>query len=788
MTPSHVPNALLKAPPKAPRNDPALQRDESMAMTEMTEIVDLQDVWPPRPEITLRWIRFGVAVVLAASAIVGLTVLFYYGIPIMTIVEPVGDSMVSEDRLQLYNALSGVAMGIFECFIGLGFANFFPAFVVYVHNLKWWPGDDPLVKTSKVKKVALLLFFPVVMVAIGNSFSTLQAGSSTVGVLLQMSATTLGVDRENTPNIPNEPTNWMRHEDTILKTAVLRRSTPFRYVDSNCSKTLEEGLDAKKSVLKRLTDIDSTSAVFGFPLKEWSREVYPQGSPFFNNASLDLNTAFELVFQGQALLERSIGGLAQERCRRIGKDTDCRTRNGTAFDNFFGYLNGTKEQTRDALQDEILHSLQNTFFGDLDETTLYVDYLTFPFSSQLMIQFMGIAVALKADYEYGIDGDTVTSPEGCTGDDCDYLYRFLDRDTFCGERACIFPDWHAQQIPRKHASMMQYAKKCEQSKSVYDANLGVYIPADCEREPNSAFLYGFGSRIFADTLGVETSGLKLPYIQNPRRYLTFTLGKLSWEFADIAGTLNATCEDTVNNPACQGLALYLNESARHVLLGKEYVPTKLSTSDFRQPIDLFQLITPIINTPRIKGQSATLEVLYNDSFDGENPVTSIISPRDQCSRLADAYMQHIDANQYHLLQTFQPMYMAAVLYLFQSASVTKGTNSNFHFQGDRAVSKVKLVNTGVGLYSIGVGCIILLLLALVTLLFPNERARLTPMMGKNARAERFVAIQTEEIYPNLLYKKRIRIGQTGEALKLSAFAVESVDLHHKMDDEDAVRL
>uniref|UniRef100_K3X339 Uncharacterized protein n=1 Tax=Globisporangium ultimum (strain ATCC 200006 / CBS 805.95 / DAOM BR144) TaxID=431595 RepID=K3X339_GLOUD len=749
-----------------------------MAMTEMA------DVRPPRPEITLRRIRFNVAVVLAASGIMGLTVLFYYGISITKIVEPVGDSKQSEVRLQLYNTLSGVAMGVFECLIGLSFANFFPAFVVYVHNLKWWPGDDPLVKTSKAKKMLLLLFFPLVMVAIGSSFSTLQAGSSTVGVSLQMDATTLGVDRENASSVPNEPIDWLHHEDTILKTAVLRRSTPFRYVDSNCS---EEFGNRKQSALKRLADIDSTSAVFGFPLKEWSREVYPQGSPYFNNASLELNTAFELVFQGQALLERSIGGLVQERCRLIGEDRDCRTRNGTAFDNLFGYLNGTKKQTRNALQDEILQSLQNTFFGDLDETTLYVEYLTFPFSSQVTIQAMSFSIAFKADYEYGIDGDTVISPEGCVGDNCTYLYRFLDRDTFCGKRACIFPDWHAQQIPRKHASMMQYAKKCEQSKSVYDANLGVYIPADCEREPNAAFLYGFGSRIFADTLGVDDEVPGFPHIQNPRRYLSFTLGKLSWEFADVADALNATCEDTVSNKTCQGLALHLNESKRDVLLSKEYVPAKLSTSDFRQPINLFQLITPIINTPRVKGQSATLEVLYKDSFNGANAVTSIISSGDQCSSLADAYMQHINVNQYHLAQTFQPMYMAAVLYIFQSASVTMGTNSNFHFQGDRAVSKVKLVNTRVGLYSIVVGCIILLLLALVTLLFPNERARLTPVMGKNARAERFIDIQTE-VYPNLLYKKRILIGKTGEALKLSAFAVESVGLHHKMDDEDVVSL
>jgi hypothetical protein len=140
------------------------------------------------------------------------------------------------------------------------------------------------------------------------------------------------------------------------------------------------------------------------------------------------------------------------------------------------------------------------------------------------------------------------------------------------------------------------------------------------------------------------------------------------------------------------------------------------------------------------------------------------------------------------------MYTSAMLYLFQDATVTKLRKDEdgewaTRFAGDKAVSEVNVKNTEVGVYTVWIGCIILVILAAVTLLFPNERARLVPMMGKNARAERFIAVQTEEVYPNLVYMKRFRIGKTGEALKFNEFSVESVALHHYMEeDEDQVIL
>lgn len=761
----------------------------------------------PWPEIVLRWKRFLLALSASIVLVVGLTIWFWTGILVRTIKEPVGDSTESEKLLRRYNTYSGVTMGIFEAFLGLGFAHFFPAFTVYVHNLKWWPGDDPTVRANKTKKVLLLLFFPVVMVAVGNSFSALQAGTSTIRLDVDMNATSLmnNVSAFDTANLSTMfDDGWVGyHEDSILKTAVLRQATPFTFVLSKCSQAIVARNDTTRSGLKRMTDIDSTSAVFGFPLKEWSREVYPMADATFSNASLPLDTSFELLFQGQAFLERWVASLPSYRCRYIsanGTKLCGRRKRSTMLDTLYGYANGTKTKTPEALKKEIVAGMQNAFFGDLDETVdLTLTSFSLRVSPQIEVQMMSYAMMLAPDFEFGLPNDTTVVPPGCKGAKCEYRYKMLDVDTFCGERTCVLPDWQSYTIPRKQAAMMQYKRKCQASRATVDPNLKTHMPGGCEDVPNAVFFAGFGSRMFLDTFAMDvntTTGkpTATPYAKNPRRAITLTVGKLVWTHKALTTPFRATCGvGDGSDDACAGLVHALQPSGRYVLLGKDFVPKAIATSDFRQPITLFQLLQPAILSPRAEHAVVVPEYLDAFSLRSRTGSLNVTVAATKCSALMDAYMVHVAANNYYLYSTYQPMYMSALLYLFQNAAVTKVRSTGAdvaepRLAGDRAVHKILIKNTTVGVYTVWTGCVILIVLACVVLLFPNERARLTPMAGKNARAERFVAVQTEEVYPNLVYMKRFRIGKTGEALKLSEFAVESVRLHHKMEDDEQVVL
>ncbi|GAB9474943.1 hypothetical protein Gpo141_00012053 [Globisporangium polare] len=774
---------------------------------ESIESGGVHSLMKPRPEIILRWKRFGAALFASVALVVGLTLLFYKGITVKTVMEPAGDSTKSEKLLRRYNTYSGVAMGIFEAFLGLGFAHFFPAFTVYVHNLKWWPGDDPTVKTSKPKKVLLMLFFPVMMIAVGNSFSAMQAGSSTLRLDVVMNSTSLGRDSSNftAPVIAPDQIYVVKHEETILKTAVERKSTPFQYVESRCKRDVKDVDDDYLPALTRMSDIDSAAAVFGVPIKEWSREIYPDPSANFSNATLDLDTSFELMFQGQALLERSVGRLPTERCRYsvINGTTSCgKRKEQTTLDQLYGYFNGTKAKTTDALENEIFNGVQNAFYGDLDDSRPpTIQYVSFNISSQIQAQYMTFAIFLKPEIEYGLPNDTEVSPTGCKGGlECEYRYKLLDSDAFCGGNSCIIPDWQSDMIPKKQASMMQYKKNCQAKNATFDENLQIFLPGGCEDVANSVFFSGFGSRVFLQSFGMmksDTGEVDLPYVKNPRRAVAFTWGRLVWTYTNLATPFEAKCLAEKGEDACSGLKHTLQPSGRFVLMGKKHLPTKIATSDFRHPISLFQLTLPTIMSPRATKGLAVLEYVDLDSFYSvdADTVYSVALAEKECSVLADAYISHIRSNVFYLYSAYQPMYMSALLYMFQNAAVTKirATSSSdtikvTRLAGDRIVSQVSIQNTEVGVYTVWIGCILLVILAFVTLVFPNERARLTPMMGKNARAERFVAVQTEEVYPNLVYMKRFRIGKTGESLKLSEFAVESVSLHHKMEEDEQVFL
>ncbi|TYZ65561.1 hypothetical protein PybrP1_004869 [[Pythium] brassicae (nom. inval.)] len=759
----------------------------------------------PWPEIVLRWKRFGMALAASIGLVVGLTILFWIGINVKTLKEPVGDSDESERLLRRYNTYSGVSMGIFEAFLGLGFAQFFPAFTVYVHNLKWWPGDDPSVHTSKAKKVLLLLFFPVVMIAVGNSFSALQAGTSTVGLELFMNASSLGFNRTaadaaNKVNFSAAPFVW-DHQLTILKSAVLRKSVPFEYVPSNCRKDAVLRSDEVVSGLKRMADVDSTSAVFGFPLKEWSREMYPDQPVVWSNKSLDMQTSFELLFQGQALLERAVGQLPSERCRYfVGNSSSVcgKRKKRTALNDLYGYFNGTKTQSEANLVKEIFAGTQNAFFDDIDQTVnVTFDYNKITISPQIEVQYMSYAVMLEKNFEFGFKGETEVYPKNCTGNACQYRFFLHDSDTFCGQATCVIPDWQADTIPRKQASMMQYKKNCKEDKATFDNDLQTVIPGGCENVDNAVFFMGFGSRIYVDYLamGMPASGeATMPFAQNPRRAMTITVGKLVWKYENLVKSLDAGCSiKDDNSEACFGLKHKLQPSDRYVLVGKSYMPPAIAVSDFRRPINLFRLMLPKIQSPRVNNAVAIPEYLDRNSLRTTTGTIGVTLAANKCSALADAFIWHTYNNNYHLYGTSQPMYMSALLYIFQHGSVTKiresqEAASRTRLVGDRAVKRIVIKNTDVGVYTVWIGCIVLLILAFVTLMFPNERARLKPMMGRNARAERFVAVQTEEVYPNLVYMKRFRIGKTGEALKFSEFSVESVNLHHKMEEDEQVFL
>uniref|UniRef100_K3X963 Uncharacterized protein n=1 Tax=Globisporangium ultimum (strain ATCC 200006 / CBS 805.95 / DAOM BR144) TaxID=431595 RepID=K3X963_GLOUD len=517
----------------------------------------------PRPEIVLRWKRFGVLVIIAFGAIAGATALLVKSFEITD--EQSADA--AERKVESINTYSGIVMGFFESFLGLLLGNLLPVYLVYLHNLKWFPGDDPATKSSKFKKVALMLFIPLVMVALGNSFSAVQANQrinntdrrrmQALHLHKQPSAQPgrrlLMFEQQQSANDTN--TVVLPLEETILRSAVTRRvvavpphSTP------SCSKVDTEAGN-KRGLLNALP-----SATFGFPMKSWQREMYPDPVSWSSTKKIQLQDSVEV--------------------------------------------------------------------GDVMAYTTAIELLDLGLS-----QFKRSLVGMK----------------------------------------------------------------------------------DVEMESRR---YGGHA--------TSTSGL---------------LSEILSEF--------------------QKLNL---------------------TPSFANPVRLIQLIE----------RKPAVEAIAN----GHQVTNAIGSPQNNCSSAVDTYVQFVTKNHLSLDEHLvQPMYTAALFYLFQRGAVVDAAET-----AEIAVSrrlqdgttsdsvKVYLSNTNIGQISTWVGCGVILILSILVIVLPNERARLEPPKGGNARAERFIAVQTEESYPNLVYKKRFLIGKTGEEIKFGEFAVESVKLHHKMEEDEEIYL
>ena len=314
-----------------------------------------------------------------------------------------------------------------------------------------------------------------------------------------------------------------------------------------------------------------------------------------------------------------------------------------------------------------------------------------------------------------------------------------------------------QQLPRKQIGMTQMNGNCS-------------LSVDCDRVFNAAFLYGFTTVTAAESATLV-----------PTRSLVLSFARLMWRY----DTATYACEaGTHREEGCQILRHRLGNSGRHLVLSKQWLPAQLQTDSPAASIALVQLLEPKIRQTFKQTQSlATLEHL--ESW-----------PRDSthtCSIAVDTFLQYVNSNHFYMGENMaETMAASAMLFIFQNARVLDSAPGMGIMAQRRLVDtttrrvKVFLTNTKVGNRCTWTGCGLLLLLTALVFLLPNERARLLPPRGGNARAERFIAVQTEQVYPNLIYKKRFRIGKTGEEIKFGEFAVKSVGLHHKMEEDEQI--
>lgn len=336
------------------------RQDASVAKPKRTDsyVDGIQGNAAPELTMTLRPVTLFVLICLLCAVIGTFTGIVYKGVVLKHVYDAVGSSKVAEEIVETYNTTSGFVMALFEVLVGLHMEKFMSVFNVYIHNALWFLSHSTSrLRVSQRTHTVLLFVFPVlVMLMVGNSLRGLQASHSTVGfesiMLLDDLSRELGViellrqaDDESrfanasvgapvklVTDVGGVVAEARTTGDIILKNAVYESSYAFSFATrSPCVQTDDTALGRGQRVVQlSADDLDSTSVAYGFTPREWNSEalkdelvatesyVFKFQDVLSKNPSVQpppeskfaIQTAFDMYFQGQAMLEKAIGDSA----------------------------------------------------------------------------------------------------------------------------------------------------------------------------------------------------------------------------------------------------------------------------------------------------------------------------------------------------------------------------------------------------------------------------------------------------------------------------------------------
>jgi hypothetical protein len=698
--------------------------------------VEYGELAQPRAEIILRWKRFLALVVLSALLLSGVSVYLLKGITVARDVP----AAKAESRAELINTYSGVVMGFIESIIGLGFEELFPVFIVYLHNLKWYPSDAPGVKeTSKFKKVALTLFIPAFMVAVGSSLSAVQANQKD-----QSDTTTRMRARHLEAEDLSSGSSLLK--DTILRSVVSPQAVEIPVLPAQCSPDKDDFATAA-GLVNALPSVR-----FGFPVRDWHREVngaferlHDEVASHTSHVKVVLNVDSEDDTRAEDIVSLVTAHELLLHGRKVVRQASPRRGSGTARPTQSVDI-GTVSTVSDLFE---LAAVSVSDIGvGVDRNSMQITFERFDVSP--LIEFEGITVQMLQ-----LDG--------------------VEVERVCGSDSCVLLEGanSSRILPKKQIAISPFSGHCEATSDVA-----------CKPSDHSAFVYG-STHSLKPAPSASTHAPSDAEKVSASRSLSFTFGKLSWRYDDFAHVCDMP---TDSSDECQALHLQLDSSNKHIVASKDAVLGDLlreSATDVLFP--LVELIERPVFNPG-KQPSTVVDVAAFAGEVGRSSPQCVQLAVDTLSHFAFDARLHLDAS----VMT-QTMAASALFFLLNHGVLTDPAPSVFSAVGRRLATQgstveVYLKNTGAGKVMAWVSCGVLFVLSLLVVVLPNERARLEPPKGGNARAERFIAVQTEQIYPNVVYKKRFLIGKTGEEIKFRQFVVESASLHHKMDEDEQIFL
>ncbi|TDH67439.1 hypothetical protein CCR75_008573 [Bremia lactucae] len=301
--------------------------------------------------------------------------------------------------------------------------------------------------------------------------------------------------------------------------------------------------------------------------------------------------------------------------------------------------------------------------------------------------------------------------------------------------------------------------------------------ASYEGDENTALVYGSTNQFLQEVHSAQT----------PHEVLILSMGKLSWQLSPLHIRHDAACADD-GEQQCVGLSLPLGISEDILLIKKK----ALSTQHLANP---FKLVT--LHPARIQDAARSEKNVVTSWYRLLSPAGLILRPSAfECNSLVDAYLTHLKTNHLYLDESLSlDMYSAALLYLVQRGvpaslpdAISRRRLSEMALTevGNFAAATADIevnVPTATAMVTVA-GSIFIVLLMLCVIFLPTSRVKLSP---DTTPAAQYVQILTDDLYPDLVHKKRLRFSN-GDCLLFNEYVVDTIGLHAKRDQSKKIYL
>lgn len=763
-------------------------------------------------DMSLRTTRYVVVLFIGLGFALAYAIFSFEGLTLRSkVFEPEGSSDLADDYVEKYSSISGPMMFMISKILEFYLETLvFPTLVTYLHNCSFYPGDQPHRVESKAKANVLYWAFKCIFILINVGLASLYVSQLSDGVKQFIASGDVYSEPPvfftySTNNAGKALDDPMTLDQTLLKSVVTGYTDAFDL-------RLECGAVKHSETDPAVDQVDATSLSVGFYMNDWNSGLLASGlenptssveftyGEFKSNPSkfqestkgLNVTLAVETFAQGTVLFEQAVGNMD------LSRNYSCTFTNGThpfpmqcfgVDTEVVSVLNliAKKQESLENLVKVIVRVANNSIPQSSTTDNIKMGFHSYKVTDQIQLESITLDIPLEGAYgldKIEFDGTNKTVP-----------VHFLEASE-CGRTKCVYKSFNTKSFMRNEVSLTPFMTGCS-NKVQRDSELDTFAPPGCKPVSDAVMLFGIGSYITADSLELDSTQKRRKLV-NPKAYVSLSFGKLSWAVTQLNNSHNAECTD---DSKCTGLSMRLLHKQSDsdtidegmLLLGKDYIPTLHANSTMLRPLRLLRLnsvFVPLIS--EAEGENEFAMSVINPERVGYVP-PGVFGNAQMCDSLVDSYINHVDGNHFYMEKPLQTMYTSALYYLFQDAVATelvkvdpKKADSEKRLNLDGAW-EIKEITFSVGAapaIATFVGCFAMVALSLALIFLPTARVKQSP---NTTPAAQYVQILTDDMYPDLIHKKRLRF-ENGDALLMNEYVVDNIVLHAKRDHSKKIYL